>query len=102
MCRFEASDFGYDSAAAVGFGKGSFGCGWFGLDADTIEWLSPPLKAGVYRFSVMVVDGTGNKSSFIEKEPITVTPASKPAVKLDVSTFERQTNQLVLKILDTA
>lgn len=41
MSRFELGDFGYDSAAAVGFGKGCFGNGQFGLDADGIEWVSP-------------------------------------------------------------
>jgi hypothetical protein len=79
MSGFGVGDFGYDSAAAVGFGKGSFGHGQFGLDADTIEWISPLLMAGVYKFGVKVTDGAGNQSSASETEPITVMPAARPA-----------------------
>ena len=32
MSRYGVSDFGYDGAAAIGFGKGSFGYGLFGRD----------------------------------------------------------------------
>jgi hypothetical protein len=98
MSKFGVSDFGYDSAAAAGFGKGSFGNGQFGLDADTIEWVSPVLAAGEYRFAVRVIDDRGNASSGSETEPITVTPAARPAEKLSISSFDKQTNQLVLQI----
>jgi hypothetical protein len=98
MSRFGLSDFGYDSAAALGFGKGSFGNGRFGLDADSIEWVSPPLQAGVYKFAVVVTDEKGNKSSVNETESVTVTPAAEPAKGLEVDSFDKQTNQLVLKI----
>jgi len=99
MSRFGLGDFGYDSAAAVGFGKGSYGQGQFGLDADTIEWTSPPLKAGVYKFGVKVTDKLGNQSSASETESITVTPAARPAGKMSISSFDKQTNQLVLEII---
>ncbi len=56
MARFGTGDFGYDSAACVGFGKGSFADGPFGMDADTIEWISPPLPLGRYRFGVKIRD----------------------------------------------
>ena len=98
MSRFGLSDFGYDSAAAVGFGKGSFGHGWFGLDADTIEWTSPPLEAGIYKFAVAVSDEKGNQSSTSETESITVIPAARPADGLEICSFDKQTNELVLKI----
>jgi hypothetical protein len=98
MSKFGISDFGYDSAAAAGFGKGSFGNGQFGLDADTIEWVSPVLAAGVYKFAVKVLNERGNVSSDSETEPITVTPAARPAAKLSISSFDKQTNQLVLKM----
>lgn len=101
MSRFGIGDFGYDAAAAVGFGKGSFGHGQFGLDADTIEWTSPPLTAGVYVFGVKVTDQSGSQSSPSETEPIAVTPAARPAEKLIISSFDKQTNQLVLKIDNT-
>ena len=98
MSRFGAGDFGYDSAGAVGFGKGSFGQGQFGLDADTIEWTSPPLMAGVYKFGVKITDGAGNKSSASETEPITVIPAARPAEKVTISSFDKQKNELVLSV----
>ena len=98
LSRFGQSDFGYDSTAAVGFGKGSFGNGRFGLDADTIEWVSPPLQAGIYKFAVVVTDENGNKSCVSEAESVTVTPAAEPAGGLEVDSFDIQTNELVLKI----
>lgn len=100
MGRFGIGDFGYESAAAVGFGKGSFGHGQFGLDADTIEWTSLPLQAGVYKFGVRVTDKAGNQSSASETEPITVTPAAKPADKLSIASFDKQKNQLVLEVMN--
>ena len=101
MSRFGTGDFGYDSAAAVGFGKGCFGHGQFGLDADMIEWTSSPLQAGVYKFGVRVTDKAGNISSASETEPITVTPAARPAEKMSIFSFGKQTNQLVLEIEST-
>jgi len=98
MSRFGASDFGYDSAAAVGFGKGSFGHGQFGLDADIFEWTSPPLCAGVYKFAVKVTDEAGNESSGNETGQVTVTPAPRSAERISISSFDKQTNQLVLNV----
>ena len=98
MSRFGTGDFGYDSAAAVGFGKGCFGQGQFGLDADAIEWISPLLIAGVYKFGVKITDGAGNKSSACETEAITVIPAARPAEQVSISSFDKQTNELVLNI----
>jgi hypothetical protein len=97
MSRFAIGDFGYESAAAVGFGKGGFAHGQFGLDADSLEWTSPEMGAGVYQFVVKVVDEAGNESSS-EAGPITVTPTAKPAEQLSVFSFDKQTNQLVLGI----
>ena len=101
MSQFGLGDFGYDAAAAVGFGKGSFSHSHFGLDADTIKWNSPPLSAGVYLFGVKVRDESGSQSAPSETGTITVTPAPRPAEKLSVSSFDKQTNQLVLKIENT-
>jgi hypothetical protein len=100
--QFGTGDFGYDSAAAVGFGKGSFGHGQFGLDADTVEWISPPLALGRYRFGVKVIDADGNESLASETEPIPVIPAATPAVGLEVATFDPETDQLTLRIVDQA
>jgi hypothetical protein len=102
MSRFGLSDFGWDSAAAVGFGKGSFGYGQFGLDADTIEWTSPILLSGTYKFSIKIRDALGRQSTGSETGSITVTPAARPAEGLSVSSFDKQTNQLVLNIENNA
>jgi hypothetical protein len=98
MSRFGFSDFGYDSAAAVGFGKGCFGKNQFGIDSDLIEWTSPVLSAGVYKFAVVVFDKAGHRSSAVETEPITIIPQAKPARMLEVSSYDKQTNELILKI----
>jgi len=97
MSRFGASDFGYGSAAAVGFGKGSFGNGQFGLDADTFEWVSAPMQAGVYKLAIKITDEVGNESSS-ETIQVTVTPAARPAEQVSISSFDKQTNQLVLSV----
>lgn len=102
MSQFGLDDLGYDAAAAVGFGKGSFGYGHYGLDADVIEWISPPLSAGVYRFGIKLRDESGYQSASSETEPVTVIPAPRPAEKMSVSSFDKQTNKLVLDIEDTA
>jgi hypothetical protein len=102
MAQFGAGDFGYESAAAIGFGKGSFGRGHFGLDADTVEWVSPALALGEYRFGVIVTDQEGNDSSASETAPITLVPAARPAAGLDVVTFDESANRLTLSISDQA
>ncbi|MHC4113216.1 MAG: hypothetical protein ACYSUY_19255 [Planctomycetota bacterium] len=98
MSTFGASDFGYDSAAAVGFGKGNFARGQFGLDANTIEWISPALCAGNYKFAVKVVDEAGKESNSSEAGQVTVIPAPRPAEQISISLFDKQTNELVLAI----
>jgi hypothetical protein len=95
---FGPGDFGYESAAAVGLGRGTFGRGQFGLDADVIEWVSGLLEAGIYKFGVRATDGAGNESGSAETGQITVTPAAKPAEHLSISSFDKQTNHLVLSI----
>jgi hypothetical protein len=100
MAQFGTGDFGYDSAAAVGFGMGSFGHGQFGLDADTIEWISPPLPLGRYRFGIKILNAQGNESLPSETESIAVIPAAKPAVALRIVAFDPQTGRLTLNISD--
>jgi len=102
MSGFGLGDFGYDSAASVGFAKGSFGLGQFGLDADTIEWTTPELKSGIYKFAVKVMDTSGRQSISSKIGPVTVTSGAKPAEGLSVSSFDKQTNQLLLGIENNA
>jgi hypothetical protein len=97
ISKFGIGDFGYDSAAAVGFGKGSFGKGYFGLDADAFEWVSPPLEVGAYKFGVKISDRAGNENT-TETGQITVTPPAGPAEHVGVSSFDKQTKQLVLNV----
>jgi hypothetical protein len=96
MSRFAMGDFGWDSPAAVGFAKGSFGNGEFGLDADMIEWVSQPMPMGAYRFGVTVTDERGNESDASEIGPVTVAPAARPAEKLSIISFDKQTGELIL------
>lgn len=98
--RFGDGDFGYDSAASVGFGKGSFARGQFGLDADAIEWTSPLLPLGRYRFGVKVLDALGNESAPSETDEIAIVPPARPAAALNIAAFDPQTNQLTLSISD--
>jgi hypothetical protein len=98
--QFGTGDFGYDSAAAVGFGKGSFGRGQFGLDADTLEWTSPVLPLGRYRFGVRLVDRWGKESPAGETQAVCVIPAARPAARLDLVAFHPQTGQLTLSVSD--
>jgi hypothetical protein len=86
LAQFGLGDFGYESAAAVGFGKGNFGQGQFGLDADTIEWISPELALGVYRFGVTVTDSEGNESPATETTLIAIVPPARPAAALSLAT----------------
>lgn len=97
MSRFGASDFGYDSSAAVGLGKGSFGNGQFGLDADTFEWVSVSMQSGVYKFAVKIVDEAGNESSG-ESDPVMMIRAARAAERMSIVSFDKQTNQLVLSV----
>ena len=100
MAAFGTRDFGHDSAACIGFGKGRFADGPFGMDADTIEWISPSLPLGRYRFGVKILDAWGNESFACETSPIPVIPPPRPAALLRVGSFDRQTNQLTLRICD--
>jgi len=98
LSEFGVSDFGYDCSAGIGFGRGSFGSNWFGIDAEMVEWTSEPLAAGVYRFGVKVFDGKGNESGSVETGEVTVVPWAKPAELLEVFSFDGQRNQLVLSV----
>jgi hypothetical protein len=98
LARLGTGDFGFDSAAAVGFGKGALGHGQFGLDAETIEWISPMLPLGNYRFAVTITDAFGNEGPAAETSPMAVIPAARPATGLKVAAFDPQTNELVLSI----
>jgi hypothetical protein len=98
VAQFGTGDFGYDSAAAIGFGKGALGLGQFGLDADFLEWISPSLPLGRYRFGVRITDAFGNAGPAFETDAVPVVPGAKPAAGLDVASFDPQTNQLTLTI----
>jgi hypothetical protein len=96
--RFAEGDFGWDSAASVGLGIGAFGRGQFGLDADAIEWVSPVLSLGTYRFGVRIADASAGEGPASETGPIVVVPAATPATGLDIASFDESTNQLTLNL----
>ncbi len=98
LARFGEGDFGYEWAGGVGFGKGGFALGEFGVDADIIEWTSPALGAGVYRFGVKIIDEKGNESSASETAGVTVIPAARPANELNVLSFDEETKVLVFGV----
>ena len=97
MSKFGHSDFGFDWSAGIGFGKGSFGNGQFGVGADVIEWISPPLSPGVYKFGLKISDKFGNEG-FTETGEVVVIPSPQPAEGLGVYSYESDGNHLVLKI----
>lgn len=102
MVPWGAGDFGHDAAASVGFGKGAFGSDQFGLDADVLEWVSPELPLGRYRFGVKIVDAAGNVSAPVETDPIPVVPPARPVALIDLAAYDESTGQLTLCISDSA
>lgn len=102
MALFGTDDFGFDSAASVGFGEGCFGLGEFGMGADAIEWVSPVLTAGNFRFGVVVIDEHGNTGPPSETGRIAVIPPARPAASLGVAAFDPRANHLTLSISDHA
>lgn len=98
LCCFGESDFGYDCSASIGFGKGAFGSGEFGFDAEVFDWVSGVLEPGVYKFGIKVVDEAGKIGSATESEDITVIPGASPAEEVNVISFDKEINQLVLSI----
>ena len=82
----------------MGLGRGCFGRGQFGLDADTFEWVSEQLKVGVYKFAVKIFDEAGNQSGASETGEVAVIPAARPAEQLSIYCFDKDTNQLMLSV----
>jgi hypothetical protein len=56
------------------------------------------MQAGVYKFAVKITNEAGNESNGSETGQVTVTPAAKPAEQVSISSFDKQTNQLVLSV----
>ncbi|MBN2020055.1 MAG: hypothetical protein JW749_07515 [Sedimentisphaerales bacterium] len=100
LARFGEGDFGYEWSAGIGFGRGSFGAGDFGVDADVIEWISPALEAGAYMFAVKVIDEKGNESAASETNEVVVIPSARPAKETNLLSFDEETNELMLEIID--
>ncbi|MFA5291641.1 MAG: hypothetical protein WC496_01255 [Phycisphaerae bacterium] len=99
LSGFGSSDFGYDGSAAIGLGKGVFGIGWFGFDADMLNWQSGQLQAGRYKFEIEITDSFGNTvGERIETETIIVIPPARPAERLTVKSFDRQSGKLILQV----
>jgi hypothetical protein len=99
LSSFGMSDFGFDGSAAIGFGKGGFGFGWFGFDSDVLCWQSEQLEAGNYRFGIRITDNSGNVAQeAVETEVLTVIPPARPAERLKIESFDKQSGKMILKV----
>jgi hypothetical protein len=96
--QFGEGDFGYDGSAAIGFGMGLFGEGEFGFDADEIVWASGELETGRHKFAVKVVDRFGQESQAQETVEITVIRTATPAGGLEVDSYDKAEDRLVLSV----
>jgi len=95
---FGEGDFGYEGSAAVGFGRGLFGEGEFGFDADEISWESGELETGKHKFAVKVTDRFGQDSDAQETGQITVIRRATPAEGLEVGSYDKAEDRLVLSV----
>ena len=98
LSQFGEGDFGYDGSAAVGFGKGLFGDGEFGFDVDEISWISGELETGKHRFALKVTDQFGQASEAQETGEITVIRTAMPAEGLEVDSYDKAEDRLVLSV----
>lgn len=87
---FGRHDFGFDSARAPGLGLSLFGLDQFGFDTDAVEWLSPPLPPGSFRFALVCYDALGNAAPPIETAVnILAPPAPLAACQLALDDQQR-------------
>jgi len=98
LSRFGMSDMGFDGSAAVGFGRGVFGEGEFGFDADRTRWLSGELADGLYRFGVKVVDASGNESGAVESGEIALVRKAGNAEEITVASWEEGAGELAIDV----
>ncbi len=96
--QFGEGNFGYDGMAAIGFGMGLFGEGAFGFDADEIVWVSGELKTGKHKFAAKIIDRFGQISEIQETGEITVIRTATPADGLEVSSYDKTEDRLMLSI----
>ena len=94
LSGFGEGDFGREWSAGVGFGAGLFGQGEFGVDAEMIEWVSPELAAGKYKFGIRIIDENGNVSEASETDEIIVLPAAKGVEDLQIVSFNKLENNI--------
>lgn len=83
--KFGLDGFGWDANAAAGFGKGVMGAGFFGIDANIIQWTSNRLKPGQYKLAIVIIDEAENQIGCLETEPITVIPSATPASDISIA-----------------
>lgn len=98
LACFELSDFGFDGSSTIGLGKGNFGCGQFGYDADLMSWQSKQLKAGKYQFNIKITDKIGNQQ-ITQTETIPIIAPAKPAYKVTVDSFDKQSGKLIISAI---
>ena len=73
--------------------------GWTCRDAETIEWISNRLEEeGCYKFAVKITDTFGNSYITELSESVYVFQPAEPADLLEVVSFNKQINTLMLKV----
>ena len=82
----------------MGFGMGLFGEGEFGFDADQVSWVSAELETGKHKFAAKVIDRFGQVGQTQETDEITVIRTATPARGLEVDSYDKTEDRLVLFI----
>ena len=94
---FGAGGMGYDGSCAVGIGKGAFGPGAFGIDAE-LTFISVPLEEeGSHQVILRVVSSAGEHTDG-EVDPATASPPPNPPETLAATNYDNQTKKLTLQI----
>ncbi|MCG3180557.1 MAG: hypothetical protein BIFFINMI_02919 [Phycisphaerae bacterium] len=85
LCSQGEGGFGYDAAQALGLGRGAFGIGEWGFDADWLSWLSEPLAAGEHRLAAVARDRLGNAVADPPEAAVTIVEPPPRVAEMSIS-----------------
>jgi len=94
---FALGGFGYDAASAPGLGKGAFGAGAFGQDAEVLVISAALAEEGTHRVLLRVISQSGTYADG-PVENISACPPPAPPSSLQATDYDAQTNTLTLQI----